>query len=78
MPNISSFAKPCDFRPALHSSSSIKNVTLHTVLVMVNVVASFFGTLANGLVIMAYYRNHRLRTSSEHHLHAACNHMTLV
>ena len=62
MPNISSFAKPCDFRPALHSSSSIKNVTLQTVLMMVNIVVSLFGTLANGLVIMAYYRNHRLRT----------------
>ena len=29
---------------------------------MINIVASLFGTLANGLIIMAYYRNRRLRT----------------
>ena len=41
---------------------NIKAIALQTALVMVNIVASFFGTLANGLVMMAYYRNRRLRT----------------
>ena len=64
MPNISHVTTLCDFGifPALNSSSSIKNVTLQTLLVMTNIVVSLFGTLANGLVIMAYYRNRRLRT----------------
>ena len=78
MPNISNFATPCDFGIvflALDSSSSIKNVTLQTVLVMINIVASLFGTLANGLIIMAYYRNRRLRTvQNTIFMHAPCHH----
>jgi hypothetical protein len=37
-------------------------MSLQAALAMVSFVMSLFGKLANGLVIMAYYRNPRLRT----------------
>ena len=61
--NTPSFLTLCDLGSGfVDFPTDIKAVTLHTALVMVNVVASFFGTLANGLVIMVYCRNPRLRT----------------
>ena len=58
-----SFLTQCDaaiFNLVIYPN--IRAIALQTALVMVNIAASFFGTLANGIVIMAYYRNHRLRT----------------
>ena len=42
--------------------TGIKSMSLHAALAMTNIVTSLLGTLANGLVIMAYYRNPGLRT----------------
>ena len=42
--------------------TDIKAVTVTAALVMVNIPISLFGTLTNSLIIMAYYRNLRLRT----------------
>ena len=39
-----------------------KSIALQAAVAVVNIVIVLFGTLANGLVIMAYYRNSRLRT----------------
>ena len=39
-----------------------KFIALQAAVAVVNIVIALFGTLANGLVIMAYYRNSRLRT----------------
>lgn len=46
----------------IYLASSITVNTAQTVLVLFNIFISFFGTLANGLVIMAYYRDPRLHT----------------
>jgi hypothetical protein len=46
----------------LYFPTGIKAMSLQAALAIANIVASLFGTLANGLVIMAYYRNPRLRT----------------
>ena len=43
-------------------ASSKFEIVAEIVLVIINIVTAFLGTLANGLVIMAYYRNPRLRT----------------
>jgi hypothetical protein len=40
----------------------MKAMSLQAALAMVNIVMPLFGTLVNGLVVMAYYRNPRLRT----------------
>ena len=39
-----------------------KSIALQAAVAVVNIVIVLFGTLANGLVIMAFYRNSRLRT----------------
>ncbi len=46
----------------VHLPTGIKSTAVQAGLAMTNIVISFFGTLANALVIMAYYRDHRLRT----------------
>ena len=42
--------------------TELKTIAMQAALAIINIVISLFGTLANGLVIMAYYRNPRLRT----------------
>ena len=44
------------------ASSNRQEVVAILILVTINIVLSLAGTVANGLVIMAYYRNPRLRT----------------
>ena len=44
------------------SASSVKIIAVTAAVAIINIAISLFGTLANGLVIMAYYRNPRLRT----------------
>jgi hypothetical protein len=39
-----------------------KTIALQTAVAIINIIIALFGTLANSLVIMAYYRNPRLRT----------------
>jgi hypothetical protein len=39
-----------------------KAIALQTAVAIINIIIALFGTLANSLVIMAYYRNPRLRT----------------
>jgi hypothetical protein len=46
----------------LYFPTGIKAISLEAALAIANIVTSLFGTFANGLVIMAYYRNPRLRT----------------
>ncbi len=46
----------------VHLPTGIKATAVQAGLAMTNIVISLFGTLANALVIMAYYRDHRLRT----------------
>ncbi len=43
-------------------ASNGQEIVAEIVLVVINIVTSLLGTVANGLVIMAYYRNPRLRT----------------
>jgi hypothetical protein len=56
----------CDIRDKsvnfLYFPTGIKALSLQAVLAMTNIFISLFGTLANGLIIMAYYRSPRLRT----------------
>ena len=52
----------CSIHSLYQFPIGIKAMSLQAALAMANIVASLFGTLANGLVIMAYYRNPRLRT----------------
>jgi hypothetical protein len=42
--------------------TGLKAMTVHAALAMANITLGVFGTLANSLVILAYYRNPRLRT----------------
>ena len=42
--------------------TGINTIAIQVVVIIVNIVVAFFGTLANGLVIIVYYRNRRLRT----------------
>ena len=46
----------------MHIPTDTELVELKTAVAIINIIISLFGTLANGLVIMAYYRNSRLRT----------------
>ena len=46
----------------IYLSLTSKIVVAGTFIVIINILASFCGTLANGFVIMAYHRNPRLRT----------------
>lgn len=43
-------------------ASSKYEIVRDIVIFIINIINAFFGTLANGLVITAYYRNPRLRT----------------
>ena len=45
----------------VHTATGIKTNAFQFAITIVNVVIGLFGTLANGLIILAYYRNHRLR-----------------
>ena len=42
--------------------TGMKAIALQTAVAIINIIIALFGTLANSLVIMAYYRNPRLRT----------------
>jgi hypothetical protein len=46
----------------LYFPTGIKTMSIQAALAMANIAMSLFGTLANVLVIMAYYRSVRLRT----------------
>ena len=46
----------------IYISNGVKAMSIEAVVAIINIVISLFGTLANGLVIIAYYRNSRLRT----------------
>ena len=50
----------CDIARA-YISTGLTSHALQAVVAIINIVIAFFGTLANGLVILAYYRNSRLR-----------------
>ena len=43
--------------------ADIQAIALHTAIGIINIAIAVFGTMANGLVIMAYYRNPRLRNT---------------
>ena len=64
MSDISNYASAPCFEAffALAFLTSIKDAALQSVLAMINIVISLFGTLANALVIIAYCRYPRLRT----------------
>ena len=51
----------CDIFHA-YIPTGMKAIALQTAVAIVNIIIALFGTLANSLVIMAYYRNPRLRT----------------
>ena len=42
--------------------TELKTISLRAAVAIINIVIALFGTLANGLVIIAYYRNPRLQT----------------
>ena len=46
----------------VHLPTGLKAIALKAAVAIINIVIALFGTLANGLVIMAYCRNPRLRT----------------
>ena len=46
----------------VHIPAGLKAISLKAAMAIINAAIALFGTLANGLVIMAYYRNPRLRT----------------
>ena len=46
----------------MYVPSGLKAISIEAAVAMINIFISLFGTQANGLVIMAYYRNPRLRT----------------
>jgi hypothetical protein len=46
----------------IHFASDQQEIVAEIVIAVINIVTSLLGTVANSLVIMAYYRNHRLRT----------------
>ena len=50
----------CDIA-RVYISTGVTSHALQAVVAIINIVIAFFGTLANGLVILAYYRNSRLR-----------------
>ncbi len=52
----------CKIAPVVFISTDKKIIVLQTAVAILNIVIAVFGTLANSLVIMAYYRNHRLQT----------------
>ena len=61
---------PIDSRPSnvdvlcgiTSSYTGINAIAIQAAVVIVNIVIAFFGTLTNGLVIIVYYRNRRLRS----------------
>ena len=52
----------CKIAPVVFISTDKKVIVLQTAVAILNIVIALFGTLANSLVIMSYYRNPRLRT----------------
>ncbi len=52
----------CKIAPLVFISTDKTVIVLQIAVAILNIVIGLFGTLANSLVIMAYYRNHRLRT----------------
>ena len=44
------------------SYTGINAIAIEAAVMILNIVSAFFATLANGLVIIVYYRNRRLRT----------------
>ena len=57
----SSFMK-CEIAPGVYTPTDKNVIVLQTAVAILNIVIALFGTLANSLVIISYYRNHRLRT----------------
>ena len=49
-------------------------IVAEIIFVVINIVTSVLGTLANGIVIIAYCRNRRLRTIQNDIFFAACCH----
>ena len=45
-----------------HFSTEIKAISLQCAVAIINIAIAFFGTVANGLVILVYHHNPRLRT----------------
>ena len=45
----------------MYVPSGLKAISIEAAVAMINIFISLFGTQANGLVIMVYYRNPRLR-----------------
>jgi hypothetical protein len=43
-------------------NGSIADITVYVVVIIFAIALAFFGTMANGLVIAAYWRNCRLQT----------------
>ena len=52
----------CKIAPVVFISTDKNVIVLQTAVAILNIVIALFGTLANSLVIVAYYRNPRLRT----------------
>ncbi len=52
----------CKIAPVVFISTDKKVIVLQTAVAILIIVIALFGTLANSLVIMSYYRNPRLRT----------------
>ena len=48
---------------ASYTLTGINEVAIQAAVMIANIVIAFFGTLANGLVIIVYYRNRRLQTN---------------
>ena len=52
--------------PSLYMTCKVLNIVIdaaHTAIGIINIAIAVFGTMANGLVIMAYHRNPRLRNT---------------
>ncbi len=52
----------CKIAPVVYSPTDKEVIILQAAVAILNIVIALFGTLANSLVIISYYRNHRLRT----------------
>ena len=46
----------------VHPPTGVKAISLEIAVLVINIVIALFGTVANGLIIMSFYRNPRLRT----------------
>ncbi len=52
----------CKIAPVVYTPTDKEVIILQAAVAILNIVIALFGTLANSLVIISYYRNHRLRT----------------